>query len=129
MFDDLQTLDRVCRISGGHIRNLLGMVYRCIQEQDPPISINTLERIIRESRDRLLLAIDDREWELLFKVVEEQKVKGEEEYQLLLRSMFVFEYRDEEGNWFGINPLLLETKKYKLWVNDVYDNGKPNNDA
>ncbi len=115
VFDDLKTLDRLCRVSGGHIRNLLGMVYRCIQEQDPPISINTLERIIREARDRLLLAIDDREWELLFKVVEEQKVKGEEEYQLLLRSMFVFEYRDDEGNWFGINPLLLETSKYKLW--------------
>ncbi|NES70796.1 MAG: ATP-binding protein, partial [Okeania sp. SIO2D1] len=115
VFDHQDTLVRLCRISGGHIRNLLGMLYRCIQEQDPPIAQSTLESIIRESRDRLLLAIDDREWQLLFQVVNEQKVKGEAEYQVLLRSMFVFEYRDEKGNWFGLNPLLLEADKYRVW--------------
>ena len=115
VFETSETLDRLCRISGGHVRNLLGMLYRCIQEEDPPISQEVLEGVIRESRERLLLAIDDKEWDLLFQVVQQQKVKGEEEYQTLLRSMFVFEYRDRQGNWFGINPLLLETETFRSW--------------
>ena len=55
------------------------------------------------------------EWELLFQVVNRQSVTCEEESQILLRSMFVFEYRDQDGRWFGINPALAETRKYKEW--------------
>ncbi|MEM9539897.1 MAG: P-loop NTPase fold protein [Cyanobacteria bacterium P01_E01_bin.42] len=113
VFEVEETLDRLCRVSGGHVRNLMGMLYMCLQEEDPPISRPVLEGVIRRSRDRLAGAVDDEEWKILLKVVREQRVKGEAEYQLLLRSLFVFEYQDKEGNWFGINPLLAETEKYK----------------
>ena len=116
VFETPETLDRLCQISGGHVRNLLGMLYRCLQEEDPPISAAVLEAVIRDARDRLLLSIDNDEWELLFQVVQEQKVKGDGEYQTLLRSLFVFEYHDSEGRWFGINPLLKETDKFKGWL-------------
>lgn len=116
VFDSLDTLDRLCKISGGHVRSLLGMLYACLQEQDPPISRPILEMVIRQERDSLLLAIDNHEWELLFQVVREQKVKGDHEYQALLQSLFVFEYQDEQGSWFGLNPLLFETQKYQAWV-------------
>lgn len=116
VFDSLDTLDRLCRISGGHVRSLLGMLYACVQEQDPPISRPILEMVIRQERDSLLLAIDNHEWELLFQVVREQQVKGDHEYQTLLQSLFVFEYQDEQGSWFGLNPLLFETQKYQAWV-------------
>jgi hypothetical protein len=33
--------------------------------------------------------------------------------------MFVFEYRDQEGRWFGINPALAETRKYKEWLQSI----------
>ncbi|MDY6803483.1 MAG: ATP-binding protein [Cyanobacteriota bacterium] len=115
VFDRVETLDRLCRISGGHPRNLLGMLFGCLQQEDPPISADTLESVIRSYRDRLLLNIDDEEWELLFEVDRTQRVKGEKEYQALLPSLFVFEYHDREGTWFGLNPLLLETKKYRTW--------------
>ena len=61
----------------------------------------------------MLLAVDDAEWDLINQVVEQQLVRGEQEYQTLLRSMFVFEYRDDQGRWFGINPALAETERYK----------------
>jgi hypothetical protein len=38
-------------------------------------------------------------------------VRGEAGYQTLLRSMFVFEYRYREENWFDINPILAEAKE------------------
>lgn len=113
VFDSPETLDRLCRISGGHVRNLLVLLYSCLQHEDPPFSRTCVENVIQEYRDDLLAAITEEEWQLLFQVVQRQSVTGEEECQTLLRSMFVFEYRDQEGRWFGINPALIETKPYQ----------------
>jgi hypothetical protein len=115
LFDHSETLDRICRVSGGHIRNLLGLLYSCLQRQDPPFSRNCLEAVIKDYRDDLLLAIDEYQWELLFEVVQQQRVKGESDYQSLLRSMYLFEYRDPIGRWFGISPALSETEKVLAW--------------
>ncbi len=113
LFDSPETLDRLCQISGGHIRNLLGLLFNCLQNQDPPFSRPCVENAIKAYRDDIVLAIEDHEWQLISQVVSQQAVKGEQEYQTLLRSMFVFEYRDEKGRWFGINPALAETDRFR----------------
>jgi len=117
VFETSESLDRLCRISGGHVRNLLGLLFDCLRQQNPPISRDCLESVIRERRDYLASSITDDEWNLLFQVVQQQTVRGDIQYQTLLRSMFVFEYRDLEGNWFGINPALEETQQFKSWLN------------
>ena len=111
VFDSPETLDRLCRVSGGHVRNLLVLLYSCLQKDDPPLSRQCLEDVIRRERDALVRGVTDDEWELLVQVAQQQVVRGEEEYQTLLRSMFVFEYQDEEGGWFSINPILAEAKR------------------
>lgn len=115
VFDMSETLDRLCRVSGGHVRNLLGLLFDCLRQDNPPITRECLENVIRERRDFLTSSIDDEEWNLLFAVVQHQTVKGDLEYQTLLRSMFVFEYRDREGCWYGINPALEETQQFQSW--------------
>ncbi|MBW4567530.1 MAG: AAA family ATPase [Tolypothrix carrinoi HA7290-LM1] len=115
VFDAADTLDRLIRVSGGHVRNLLVLLYSCLQENDPPIQRDCLEMVIREYRDDLISAISEDEWTLLHQILQNKdNVKGEEEYQTLLRSMFLFEYRDLEGRWFDINPAIAESKKFKL---------------
>ena len=116
VFDRPETLDRLCRISGGHVRNLLGLLYNCLQHEDPPFTRSCLETVIKGYCDDMLLAVDDGEWGLINQVVKQQLVRGEKEYQTLLRSMFVFEYRDDQGRWFGINPALAETEKYQTFA-------------
>ncbi|NEQ65446.1 MAG: ATP-binding protein [Symploca sp. SIO2D2] len=106
LFDSPQTLDRLCTISGGHVRNLLVLCYKCLQIEDPPITRQLLEKVITQRRTELTRAITPDEWELLKKVKDQQAVNGEEEYQTLLKSLFVFEYWDDVGGWFVINPLL-----------------------
>jgi hypothetical protein len=54
------------------------------------------------------LAITPDEWELLQQVEQDKTVRGEDGYQVLLRSLFVFEYRDQQGCWFDINPILAD---------------------
>jgi hypothetical protein len=116
VFDHPETLSRLCRVSGGHVRNLLGLLFDCLRQESPPIPRDCLESVIRERRDYLTSSITDNEWELLFQVVQHQTVRGDVEYQTLLRSMIVFEYRDHEGCWFGINPALEEAQKFQSWL-------------
>jgi hypothetical protein len=54
--------------------------------------------VIKGSRDDLTLAVNDEEWDLLSQVVQQQLVKGE---------------RECETRWFGINPALAETARFK----------------
>ncbi|WP_353932416.1 P-loop NTPase fold protein [Okeanomitos corallinicola TIOX110] len=117
VFDHQNTLDRLCLVSGGHVRDLLGLLFDCLREQDPPFNRECLELVVQRQRDYRANAIDPHEWELIFQVMREQRVRGDIEYHTLLRSLFVFEYRDRQGAWFGINPVLAETPKFKSWLN------------
>jgi hypothetical protein len=123
VFDQRETLDRLCQISGGHPRNLLRLLYSGLQREDPPLSRAILEEAIREECDDLTGAISDDEWDLLFRALAQQNIQGDEDYQVLLRSLFLFEYRAPAGRWFGINPVLAEAEKYKLWVKRGKANG------
>jgi hypothetical protein len=112
VFDSIETLDRLCRVSGGHVRNLLRLLHECIPKKPLPLSLNCLEGVIKQRCNELTLAITDDDWDLLRQVKQLKKVRGEEGYQTLLRSMFVFEYRDQDGSWFDINPVLAEAKEF-----------------
>lgn len=120
LFDHQETLDRLCLISGGHVRDLLGLLFDCLREQDPPFDRECLELVIQRQRDYRANAIEPHEWELIFQVMREQRVKGDIEYYTLLRSLFIFEYRDRLGAWFGINPVLAETQNFKSWFKETH---------
>jgi hypothetical protein len=115
VFDSPETLDRLCWVSGGHVRKLLALLYSCLRREDLPLNRRCVERVIQEYRDDLLLTIDDKEWDMILRVVQQQTLRGEEEFQILLPSMFFFEYWDQQGRWFGINPVLEETQQFKAW--------------
>ncbi|MBD2612977.1 MAG: P-loop NTPase fold protein [Nostoc sp. ZfuVER08] len=114
VFDSPKTLERLCLVSGGHLRNLLMLLFRCLQQQDPPLSQECVNRVIKQRCNELTLAITADEWELLREVAQEKSLRGHERCELLLRSMFVFEYRNEDGSWFDINPILAEAKEFRL---------------
>jgi len=108
IFDVPDTLDRLCTVSGGHVRSLLVLLYSCLQQEDPPIPRDVLENVILQRRHQLLLAIESEEWGLLRHVAQTKKLSGLTEYQTLLRSLWVFEYRYQKDYWFDINPVLAE---------------------
>ncbi|MEM9087930.1 MAG: ATP-binding protein [Cyanobacteria bacterium P01_F01_bin.53] len=115
VFDSPDTLMRLVAISGGHMRNLMRLLYGCLQKVDPPITHTVLDAVIRDERDALMGLIDAQEWALLFEAISEGDEQGNEAYNPLLRSLFLYEYRDDDGRWFGLNPVLAETRKYRLW--------------
>ena len=114
IFDSTETLDHLCKMSGGHVRNILRILNDAIKKQKGlPISSENLNKVIQNFRNERTLAVDDKEWELLRQVVQTQKVTGDDGYQRLIRSMFVYEYRDDEGSWFDINPILKDSVELK----------------
>ena len=114
IFDTPETLDRLCFVSGGHVRELLRLLNDWIKKyRTPPLYREGLEDAIRAKRNQMTKAIDDKEWELLRQVQERKQVSGDEGYQVLIRSMFVYEYCDRDGSWFEINPILAEADKLK----------------
>ncbi|MGD1905628.1 MAG: ATP-binding protein [Leptolyngbyaceae cyanobacterium] len=115
VFGDLATLDRLCTISGGHMRNLMRYLYGCLRKQDPPLQRATLERVIRDERNDMLGLIDQAEWRMLFQAVNTRSLQGESDYNRLLRSLFLYEYRDERGRWVDLNPVLAETEIFRQW--------------
>ncbi|MEW6494186.1 MAG: P-loop NTPase fold protein [Cyanobacteriota bacterium] len=112
IFDSPKTLDRLCRVSGGHVRDLLRLLNTWIMEEmELPLSGATLEAVIRARRNEMTMPISDDEWELLRQVRQRKKVSGDQGYQTLIRSRLVFEYRDSGESWFDINPILAEAKE------------------
>lgn len=112
IFDRAETLDRLCRISGGHVRDLLKLLNAWIMEEMRlPLGGETLETVIRNCRNEMMMPISDEEWELLRQVRQRKKVSDDRGYQQLIRSRFVFEYRDRGEVWFDVNPILAEARE------------------
>ena len=112
VFDRSETLDRLCMMSGGHVRTLLVLLYSGLQKEDPPLSREALEDVILQRRHQLLLAIEPDEWEMLRQVGKAKKLSGLTDYQTLLRSLWVFEYRYRKDFWFDVNPILVEAPEF-----------------
>ncbi|AOX04521.1 KAP family P-loop domain-containing protein [Moorena producens PAL-8-15-08-1] len=113
VFDSPATLDRLCAISGGHVRNLLVLLRNCLRQEEPPLSRTCLENVIKQRGNELIRAITDDEWALLTQVAKHKNVRVKEEYQILLRSWLVLEYHYQGERWFDINPVLREAEEFK----------------
>lgn len=112
IFDSVTSLERLCKLSGGHVRDILRLLNSWIMEEmSLPLSGNTLEQVIRSRRNEMTLPISDDEWELLRHVKRKKKVSDDQGYQKLIRSRFVFEYRDAGESWFAVNPILAEARE------------------
>ncbi|NJM72143.1 MAG: AAA family ATPase [Scytonema sp. RU_4_4] len=113
VFDTPGTLELLCRVSGGHVRELLMLLYDWIKkERRLPLSKNILESVVKARSNQMKLAITNDEWELLRQVEKNKQVRGDEDYRSLVHSRFVYEYCDSEGSWFDINPILAEAAEF-----------------
>ncbi|HIK03208.1 MAG TPA: AAA family ATPase [Trichormus sp. M33_DOE_039] len=112
IFDSVSTLERLCIMSGGHVRDLLRLLNSWIMEEmSLPLNRNTLEQVIRSRRNEMMLPISKSEWQLLRDVKQTKKVSDDDGYQKLIRSRFVFEYRESGESWFDVNPILAEARE------------------
>ena len=109
LFDTPESLTRLCLASGGHVRDLLRLLNGWVRKHRRfPLQREKLEEVIRARRNEMNLQLSDDEWELLRQVRQRKKVGGDQDYQTLIRSRLVFEYRNQGLSWFDVNPILLD---------------------
>jgi len=113
IFDSAATLNHLCTMSGGHLRDLLRLLNTWIMEEmSLPLGRATLDGVIRARCNEMIMPISNDEWKLLRHVKQTKKVSDDQGYQKLIRSRFVFEYRDGGESWFDVNPILTQAKEW-----------------
>lgn len=115
IFDEPESLDYLCRMSGGHVRDLLRLLLEWVEEEmDLPLTRNTLEDVLINVASEMKLRISEQEWAQLRQVKTTQMVSDEVGYDELIRSRMVFEYQEGKESWFGVNPLLAHAPQLQL---------------
>jgi hypothetical protein len=115
IFDTKETLEQLCLYSGGHVRELLRLLYEWIKkDRQLPLSGMTLEILIASRCNEMCLGITDEEWDLLRQVHKRKQVRGDSNYRKLIHSRLVYEYCDRQGFWFDINPILAGAEELKV---------------
>jgi hypothetical protein len=119
LFDCRETLERLCLMSGGHVRNLLLMMQEAItRTEDLPITAKAAQRAITQARDVYRRTPEEGEWQILAKVSQTQRILNDEQHRNLLFSRCILEYRyyDREGEmqpWYDVHPLIKGIKQFK----------------
>ena len=107
VFGSQETLDYLCSMSGGHVRNLLIILRSWINKaKKSPLSREKLEEVLVNQRTQMMAGITENEWQLIRRVQREKQLAGDDDYDILIHNRFVFEYCDRQGCWYDINPVL-----------------------
>jgi len=118
VFADDRVLTDLCKISGGHVRNLMLLMKTAVRETDElPISERAVQRSISDFRNTYRKAIEEHEWSILAKVhLTKDKLNNVENNKLLFNRC-ILEYHDVEGKnirpWHDVHPLILEIEKFQ----------------
>ncbi|MGK7942278.1 MAG: ATP-binding protein [Crocosphaera sp.] len=123
VFDQQETCLKLCRLTGGHIRELMLFMQTAMDYIDTlPITEKAVNRALNEARDNTYRnAVDSHEWEKLVIVSETKNIPNEEEYRSLLFRRCVLEYResDETGDikrWYDVHPLIEDIDEFKTAI-------------
>lgn len=100
VFENLETLDRLCIASYGHLPYLFSLLYGCLQSQDPPIQMETLNQVLQIDHQMRLATLRDRDRQALQRYLTSRHVLTPEAINLC-RRLVLFEHHDDQGSWFS----------------------------
>ncbi len=109
-FDNLETLDKLCLASHGHLPYLLSLLQGCLRSQDPPIDLETLNRVLECDRTMRLSTVRDCDREALQKCLTQEHSLTPEALNLC-RRLLLFEHHDDQSYWFS-SPYATKNEEY-----------------
>lgn len=125
IFDNPDTLKRLCLMSGGHVRNLLLLMQRAMDyTEELPIGLDAVQLSVTDARDTYRRTVDEDQWGLLAEVGVSKQIRNEDNYRDLLFNRCVLEYCffDEENKrqrWYDVHPLIREIREYQEAVANI----------
>lgn len=115
VFDSSETLERLCAMSGGHVRNLVRLVQTAFQyneEEALPIRAGALNQAIRQLRKTYRDTVNEDQWGLLAAVHRTKQILHDNAHRRLLFTRCLLEYREEES-WHDVHPVLRDVPEFK----------------
>ena len=119
IFETKEVLERLCLMSGGHMRNLMFLIESAIDHVNSlPITIRAAQRAITHARDVFRSTVEDKQWEILSDVYRNKAIKNKDEYRKLLFNHCILQYVDfdeqeEMQRWYEVHPLILGIQEFK----------------
>jgi hypothetical protein len=126
LFENQDSLNQLCLMSGGHARNLLLLMKQALEYTNTlPISKRALQRSISELRNTYKDTIHANQWEALANVFRTKEIVNNELYRNLLFNRPILEYhsQNEEGEierWYDIHPLIRGIKEFQNTYSQLY---------
>jgi hypothetical protein len=117
VFDSAETLERLCLMSGGHVRNLVRLVQTAIkynEEEALPVEANALEQAIRQMRKTYRDTVHADQWDLLAAVHRSKQSPNDDDHRSLLFTRCLLEYCEEGASWHDVHPVLREVPEFKF---------------
>jgi hypothetical protein len=109
VFANEALLRRVVQYSGGHLRSLLVTMSQLLDWiDDLPLDAGTVERYATETGRDFARGLFPADRTVLAQVAQDGQSSDDARFFELLRNLYVFAYRGEDGDWYGVNPLLRE---------------------
>ncbi|MFB2769002.1 ATP-binding protein [Pelatocladus sp. BLCC-F211] len=119
IFDSPNTLEKLCLMSGGHVRNLLLLTQDAIGRiEELPITENAVRRAITQARDTYRRTVENNQWNLLAEVSRSKRILNDDQYRSLMYNRCLLEYRylDDDGEvqrWYDIHPFIQGIAEFK----------------
>ncbi|WP_287128147.1 AAA family ATPase [Candidatus Cyanaurora vandensis] len=116
LFEESEDLERLCSISGGHVRDLIFMMQEVINgTENLPIGSKAVNRAIAKLRDLYRLNVNDGEWIFLAKVHLCKMMPNTNEHRKLLLSRCILEYKPGENDpvWYDVHPTILSLPEFE----------------
>lgn len=122
VFDDPETLKRLCTACGGHIRELMQMMQEAVNRTDQlPITAQAVQRAITELRAVYQRAVEEQEWAKLVQVAQSRTIPNDNEHRSLLQRRCILEYSylDQEVEsqiWYDVHPLIRKIQRFQTEI-------------
>ena len=119
VFENKATLDRLCAMSGGHVRQLIQLMQEAINNIDNlPITATAAQRSIGVLKNTYRIAIQEEQWSILKEVANSHEMPNGDRYRVLLLNRCLLEYvtLDEQGEiktWHDVHPVVKEIPKFQ----------------
>lgn len=119
VFDGVNTVDRLCLMSGGHMREVMQLMQTAMDWiDDLPISGHAVQQAITRARNNYRNAVDEADWEKLAEVSRSKRIPNDDEYRSLLFNRCLLEYRytdasGESVRWHDVHPLIEDISEFQ----------------
>jgi AAA ATPase domain len=125
IFDQAETVTRLCRMSGGHMREVMQLMQTACDWTDSlPIPVSAVQRAITRARDNYRNTVDEIDWQKLAEVSVRKLVPNDGDYRKLLFNRCVLEYREIDQNgdmicWHDVHPLIENIPEFQQAKNKL----------